>query len=250
MPRLSVAWPLALAFLLFGCKHVPTEKERHSAEIHYDLGVQAQQVGNMQEALSEYQKAIELDPENPDVRNALGIVLHLSFRRPAEAIEQYNKALELRPNFSEAKTNLANVYLDQGRYDEAIKLYEQALNDMLYPTPFIAQGNMGWAYYKKGNTEKALENIRAAVTLNPNFCLGYKNLGLIFDQTGQTEEACRQFTRYREACPDMAEAYMHEGVCQAKLGQVEAAREHLTTCEAKAAQPALKDECRRLREHL
>ncbi|MDY7230884.1 social motility TPR repeat lipoprotein Tgl [Hyalangium rubrum] len=250
MLRVSFAWPLALALLLSGCKHIPTEKERQSADIHYNLGIQAQQAGNIQEALSEYQKAVTLDPENADARNALGLVLHESFRRPVEAIEHYEKALELRPNFSEARTNLANVHLAQGRYDEAIKLYEQALNDMLYPTPFIAQGNMGWAYYKKGDTAKALENIRAAVTLNPGFCLGYKNLGLIHDQTGNTEEACRQFTRYREACPDVADAHMHEAVCLAKTGQVDAAREHFTTCETKATQPVLKDECRRLREHL
>ena len=31
------------------------------------------------------------------------------------------------------------------------------------------------------------------VTLNPNFCLGYKNLGLIHEQTGNTDEACKQF---------------------------------------------------------
>jgi tetratricopeptide (TPR) repeat protein len=242
---------VALAFVLSGCKHVPSEKEQQSSEIHYNLGVQAQQAGNIQEALNEFQRAVDQDPDNADARNALGILLHISFRRPAEAIEHYEKALEVRPNFSEARTNLANVHLDQGRYDEAIKLYEQVLNDMLYPTPFIAQGNMGWAYFKKGDTVRALENIRAAVTLNPKFCLGYKNLGLIHDQTGNTEEACRQFTRYREACEDAADAHMREGVCLAKLGQVDTAREHFTQCEEKAAQqPTLKDECRRLREHL
>ncbi|MBU5497835.1 hypothetical protein, partial [Enterococcus sp. S171_ASV_20] len=62
--------------------------------------------------------------------------------------------------------------------------------------------------------------------------------------------ACRQFTRYREACQDAADAYMREGVCLAKMGQVDTARERLTTCEEKATQPAQKDECRRLREHL
>jgi type IV pilus assembly protein PilF len=250
MLRVCFVWPLALALVLTGCKHVPTEKEIQSSEIHYNLGVQAQQAGNIQEALSEFQRAIELDPDNADARNALGILLHLSFRRPAEAVEHYQRAIKVRPSFSEARTNLANVYLDQGRYDEAIKLYEQALNDMLYPTPFIAQGNLGWAYYKKGDTQKALENIKAAVTLNPNFCLGFKNLGIIHDQTGNTEEACRQYGRYREVCPDEADAHMREGVCLAKQGQLEAARERLTTCVDKASQPALKDECRRLREHL
>jgi tetratricopeptide (TPR) repeat protein len=250
MLRASLAWSLALAFLLTGCKHVPTEKERASSEIHFNLGVQAQQNGRIPEALSEYQRAIELDPDNADARNALGILLHVSYRRPAEAIEHYQKALEARPNFSEARTNLANVYLDQGQYDQAIKLYEQVLNDMLYPTPFIAQGNMGWAYYKKGDTEKALENIRAAVTLNPNFCLGFKNLGIIHEQAGNTDEACKQFGYYREKCPNEADAYMREGVCLAKQGQVDTAKERLDTCQSKATQPALKEECQRLREKL
>jgi tetratricopeptide (TPR) repeat protein len=250
MSRVSLAWPLALALVLSGCKHVPSEKEQRSAEIHYNLGVQAQQTGNIQEALSEFQHAVEQDPDNADVQNALGILLHLSFHRYAEAMEHYQRALEVRPSFSEARTNLANVHLDQGQYDEAIKLYEQVLNDMLYPTPFIAQGNMGWAYYKKGDTEKALENIRAAVTLNPSFCLGFKNLGLIHEQAGNTEEACKQFSRYREQCPEVADAYLREGVCLAKQGQVEAAKAKLETCESKAAQPALKEECHRLREHL
>jgi tetratricopeptide (TPR) repeat protein len=250
MPRLSLAWPLALAFVLSGCKHVPTEKEQQSAEIHYNLGVQAQHHGNIQEALSEFQRAVEQDPDNADAQNALGILLHLSFRRYAEAVKHYERALAARPNFSEARTNLANVHLDQGQYEEAIKLYEQVLNDMLYPTPYIAQGNLGWAQYKKGDTQKGLENIKASVTLNPGFCLGFKNLGLIYEQTGDTEEACRQFARYREQCPAVADAYLREGVCLAKQGQVEAAKERLETCESKATQQALKEECHRLREHL
>jgi tetratricopeptide (TPR) repeat protein len=250
MLRLFLAWSLALAFILSGCKHVPTEKEQERAEIYYKLGLQAQENGHIQEALSEYQRAVELDPDYADAHNAMGILLHLSYKRFAEAIRHYEKALEVRPTFSEARTNMANVYLDQGQYEQAIKLYEQVLNDMLYPTPFIAQGNMGWAYYKKGDTEKALENIKAAVTLNPNFCLGFKNLGLIHEQMGKTEEACTQFGYYREKCPNEADAYMREGVCLAKQGQVDAAKERLGTCESKASQQGLKEECRRLREHL
>jgi tetratricopeptide (TPR) repeat protein len=246
--RLSTAWLLALA--LMGCKHVPTEQERQGAEIHYELGLQAQQVGNVQEAYKELQKALELDPDYPEAHNATGILLHLAFNRPEEAIQHYNKALALRPGFSEAKTNLANVYLSQARYDEAIKLYESALNDMLYLTPFIAQGNLGWALYKKGQTERALQSIKAAVTTNPNFCLGYKNLGVIYQETGNVSEACRSFGRYREACPDVADAYLREGACQVKMGKMEDARQSFTVCEAKAKTQALKDDCRRLLEAL
>jgi type IV pilus biogenesis/stability protein PilW len=253
MFRLSLAsCPLALLLVSASCAHTPSEKERRSAEIHYDLALQAQQQGNMQEALRELNVSLENDPDYPEAHNALGILLHLSFRRPDEAISHYQRALKVRPTFSEARNNLANVHLDQGRYDEAIKQYEQVLNDMLYPTPYIAQGNMGWAYYKKGDTERALESIKAAVTTNPSFCLGYKNLGIIYDETGRTDDACRQYTRYRENCPDVAEAYLREGVCEAKRGQVDAAKAAFTQCEAKAkaAEHALRDDCRRLLEKL
>jgi Tfp pilus assembly protein PilF len=253
MLRVSLVWSLALALLLSGCKHIPTEKERENSEIRYNLGLQAQQAGRTQEAVNEFQKALALDPDNANAHHALAILLHISYKRYDQAIEHYEKALELQPNFSEARSNMANVYVDMGRYAEAIKLNEQVLNDMLYPTPYIAYGNLGVAHYRNGDTVKGLENLKAAVTLNPGYCFGYMHLGIIHEQQGNTEESCRQFGLYREKCPDEPDAYMREGVCLAKLGQVDAARERLTTCESKATEPSkagLKSECQRLREHL
>lgn len=247
--RPASAWLLALV-LMGGCKHIPDERERELADNSYQMGVYHQQQGHMQDALRELQKSLELNPDNPEALNAMGLVLHLSFNRPEEAVRHYKRALEVRPSFSEAKTNLANVYLSQSRYDEAIKLYEEALNDMLYPTPFIAQGNLGWALYKKGDQERGVRNIQAALTLNPNFCMGYKNLGIIYTETGDVSEACTQFAHYRESCPEVADAYLREGACQAKQGKNQEAKQSFITCEAKAKNPTLKDDCRRLAQAL
>jgi type IV pilus assembly protein PilF len=244
MFRVHPAW--LLAFALMGCKHVPTEKELRGAEIHFELGVQAQQAGAVQDAYKEFNKALEWDPNNAEAHNAIAILLHLAFGKPEEAIVHYRKALEARPGFSEAKTNLGNVYLSQERYGEAIRLYEEALNDMMYATPFIAQGNLGWALYKKGEVERALQSIKAAVTTNPGFCMGFRNLGLIYDEQGEMSDACRYFGRYREACPDEADAHLREGACLARQGKLDAARERFATCEAKARSESLKDDCRRL----
>lgn len=240
---------LATATLL-GCKHTPTEKERNTAQIHYDLALQAQQNGHPKEAYVELEKSIGFDPTFPESRNAMGILLHLGFGKHEDAIAHYRKAIELRPTFSEAKTNLANVFLDLARYDEAIALYEEALNDMLYATPYIAQGNLGWALYKKGNKDQAIENIRAAITTNPKFCLGFKNLGIIYDETGDVRESCRQFGRYRETCPETADAYLREGVCLAKTGQHEDAKKRFSECAEKATAVTLQDDCKRFAEQL
>ena len=235
--------------LLCGCKHVPTDKEMQGAQIHYDLGVQAQQ-SDPQNAYREFEHALELDPTLVEAHNALGVVYHLAFHRDEEAIAHYQKAIGLRPTFSEAKVNLANVYLDEKRYDEAIALYQQALNDMLYPTPYIAQSNLGWALYQKGDAMRAIDNIKAALTTNPKFCLGYRNLGTIYSDRGATEEACKQLGKYREHCPDVADAHFREGVCLAKLGQPAAAKASFQACVSKATVDALKEDCARLDQQL
>ena len=238
------------AFIAFACAHVPTEKEQRASEIHYDLGIQAQSAGNLQEAYSEYEQALALDPQNARAHDAMALLLHLGFQKHQAAIGHFEQALRLDPQFSEAEVNLGNVYLDLKQYDQAIAHYERALNDMRYPTPYIAQCNLGWAEYRRGNTEKALDQIKAAVTVNPKFCLGYRNLATIYDETGRLEEACSQLSHYRENCPDVPDAYYREAVCLAKVGRSGDAQRRFAECEAKAADGQLKDDCRRLRAQL
>lgn len=242
--------PALLALGLAACRHGPSEKDRDTANSHYQLGLIAQQNGDVREAYREFEQALQADPGNAEVHQSIGILLHLSFGRPAEAERHYLRALELKPGYSEAKTNLGNVYLDQGRYDDAIRLYREALADMLYPTPFIAQGNLGWALYKKGQLQQALAAIRGAVAQNPRFCLGYRNLGIIHEETGDGREACRQYARFRETCPEAADAWRREGVCQARSGQVDEARNSFAQCEARAQAGELKDTCRQLGDQL
>ncbi len=246
----SIACGALLAMLGVSCRHLPSQKEEQGALIHHDLGVQAMQAGEIQGALREFQISLDLDPGLAESHNAIGLLLHVAFQRKDEAIAHFKRALEIRPTFSEARANLANVYLDQGRYDEAIKLYRETLNDMLYPTPFIAQGNLGWALYKKGDLAAGLDQIKAAVIGNPKFCQGYRNLGIIYEETGSIDEACKQFAKYQEACPAVADAYYREGRCLTRKGQREAAIEAFSKCQAKATNEVIKDDCRKLQEQL
>ncbi|MGQ0506153.1 MAG: social motility TPR repeat lipoprotein Tgl [Myxococcaceae bacterium] len=239
-----------LSCTVAGCKHVPTEKELQGSQIHYDLGIQAQTAGDLTGAYKEYEEALRLDPKFPEAHNAIALLLHLTFKKYEDAISHYRTALEIRPAFAEAKVNLANLYLDQSRYDDAITLYEQVLNDILYVTPYIAQTNLGWALYKKGNVRRAIESTKAAVTTNPKFCLGYRNLGIIHDSQNEAEEGCRYFQKYQESCPDTPDAHYRAGVCQAKLGRSDVAKKSFEECQAKGGNETLKEDCHRLAEQL
>lgn len=245
----QAALALAAAALVTGCPHRVSAKDHEKAIIHHDLGIEAQTQGDLQTALRQFRLAVETDPQWPDARFALASLLQMGFHKLESAEQEYKKAIELKPDYSDAKVNLGTLYLEEQKYDAAIKLFDEALGDMMYRTPYIAQGNRGWALYKKGDVAGGIESIKSAVTLNSKYCMGYRELGTIYDEQGRTEDACRQYEKYSELCPEVAEAHFREGVCLAKLGKAEDARKALAACSAKA-DGALKDDCQRLLDQL
>lgn len=225
--------PAALgALLLVGCAgtRAISAKERDQAAIQYDLGVEALRVCDARTALEHFQQAVRTDPELDVAHAALGLTYHISFADPLKAIAHYRKSLELKPKSPEVNCNLANVYLDLGRYDEAIALYEKALEDILYKTPFIAENNLGWCHYKRGNVEKGIDHIRTAIIANPRFCLGYRNLGIIHAEQGDAAKATENFALYAKHCPDSPDAQFRLGVALLKTGEKAGARAAFEKC--------------------
>src|SRR5262249_9063114 len=124
---------------------------------------------------------------------------------------------------------------------------------MLYATPYIAEANLGWAYFKKGNSAQALEHLRASVTHNPGFGLGYKDVGLVQDARGDLAAACTEFGRFVQACPKVPEAHQLLGSCLVRKGHAAEARASFNACvenASDAAQQRVREQCTRLRDEL
>jgi TolB-like protein/Tfp pilus assembly protein PilF len=81
-------------------------------------------MGRIDEALAEVRRARELDPLSPIIITDVGKELYLA-RRYDEALAELQKALELNPNFISAEKWLASVYMDKGKYKEALALVER-----------------------------------------------------------------------------------------------------------------------------
>ncbi len=247
---------LALAAALLGCAghRGVTAKQRDQAAIQYDLGVEALRACDARTALEHFQQSVRTDPGLDLAHAALGLTYHVSFADPLKAIAHYKRALELRPKSPEVNCNLANVYLDLGRYEEAISLYEKALEDILYKTPFIAENNLGWCHYKRGDVEKGVDHIRTAIIANPRFCLGYRNLGLIYAEQGDHARAAENFALYAKHCPDSPDAQFRLGVALLKVGDRAGARQAFARCAVTAPEPdearapGLNKGCREVRD--
>ena len=88
------------------------------ADAHFGYGIAyLSPQGHLEDTVREMQLARDLDPLSPVQANYLGLAYQFVGRR-AEAIAQYKRALELDPNFVEARLHLANAYLEPGRFKD------------------------------------------------------------------------------------------------------------------------------------
>jgi len=232
--------------LSFACVHSPTQREMEGALVHYDLGIHAQQT-NPQAALYEFNQALALNPQLAEAVHAKAVLLHLAFRRPAEAEALYKEALQQKPGYSEAKVNFGNLLAEQGRHTEAIVLYEEVLNDLMYLTPYLARANLGWAYFQSGNLGLAKTNLRQSIAQNPSFCLAYFMLASVYKAQGDLPAVCEQLEMFAVHCPEHADAHRQYGTCLQEIQKPKEAAEAFEACVAKAtaAEEALRRSCQR-----
>lgn len=193
-----------LALVLAGCPEDRT-KALAAAKIAYDLGVNHLNNNQARQALEQFLKAVENNPDFPEAHNALGL-LYFGIRDFRKAEEHYKKAVDLNPEFSDAFNNLGRLYIEVEQYDKAVESCRKALSNMLYQTPQFATNNLGWALYKMGKAKEGLEQLRKSVVLDPKFCLGHRSVGLVLMDLGEGLDALRAFTKFREACASDAEA--------------------------------------------
>jgi tetratricopeptide (TPR) repeat protein len=98
--------------------------QQHSADSAFESAVKAFNEGKLEEAERLADAAEKANPKKPDIPNLRGAIFAKQ-KRYSEAAEQFNSALARDPNFYQAKLNLAEVNLQQGKYAESGQLYEE-----------------------------------------------------------------------------------------------------------------------------
>ena len=107
----------------------------------------------MGEAVSEMNRARELDPLSPIVLTAQGRLFHFQ-RRYGDAIEWHRRALAISPNFVEAHFNLGMVYEQKQMFREAISQFSKVARIAGAHASFWSAG-LGHACGLAGMTKRA-----------------------------------------------------------------------------------------------
>ena len=180
------------------------QQTKQGAEALRNLGALAFLDNNTQEALQAYSRATQLDPDNADGWNMLGLLLD-RVGDLTEAIAAYNTVLALgdkhgdKQEIAIAYGNLGTVYQIRGDLDKAIGFTQKALklHEDLGSRAGMAinYGNLGAIYQIRGDLDKAIEFQQKAVKLDEGLgskkgmASDYGSLGDVYRIRGDLDKA-------------------------------------------------------------
>lgn len=167
-----------------------------------NLGITYKDIGQLNKALENYNKAIALNPLFYKAYTNRGIVLE-KMGQLDKALENYNKSIALNPSYYVAYTNRGIFFKKAEQYDKALEDYNKAI--ALNPFYYVAYNNRAIVFRKIMQFDKALENYNKAIALNPFYFEAYFNRGIAFKNAGRFDKALEDFKKacelgYTDAC--------------------------------------------------
>jgi tetratricopeptide (TPR) repeat protein len=167
----------------------------------FDRGVVYMDHDELESALADFNRAIELNPGVAKYYTFRGMVLN-RMDKPKDAIENFNTAIDLDPND---------------------------------PMAFLNRGN---AWKQRGSFENTVFDYTKAIELDPKYAAAYFNRGLIWGRIANHEEAAKDFSKVIELDPMDWAAYYRRGQARLAMGKERKARKDFETAhELNPAQP-------------
>jgi tetratricopeptide (TPR) repeat protein len=181
-----------------------------SAEALYGLGSVYLKQSKTAEARDCFERATKLQasfPETlPNAWNNLGL-LATQQGRTEDAIPFFEQALKLSPNHLIALDNLASAYRQQKRWTEARQVLERSLT--VSPQNPEANYSLGMVYAQTNDEQHAYEYLQRALQARPDYPEALNNMGVLNLRAGHRDEAVKTFEECMRVAPDFDQAYLN-----------------------------------------
>ena len=159
------------------------------AETYFEKGWFYHKQGNVNQAITQYQAALKVNPNFAAAHYNLGL-LYKQQGQLEQALTAYQAAIQSNPNYIQAQQALALLYGEKGRLDKTIQIFQAILaNDANFAE---AHFGLGWAYGQQGRFDKAISAYKITLKLNPNHSTARYYLGWIHNQQGRLTEAIQE----------------------------------------------------------
>ena len=180
-----------------------------TAQEYYNRGNIYGKQGNLTQAISDYTKAIEINPKYTEAYYNRGNTYEKQGNL-TQAISDYTKAIEINPKYTAAYCNRGNAYQTQGNLKEAISDYTKALE--INPNFAGVYINRGDVYQTQGNLPLAIADYNKAIEINPNFAGVYTNRGNVYQTQGNLPLAIADYNKALEISPNDSTSLYNRGL--------------------------------------
>lgn len=210
---------LVLARGAFGGEFLEDRRPRQ-AQAHYMLGVFHESSGNLDDALSEYDRALKLEKDIPFVHLHRGSVFIRKGDIP-RAISELEQAKKLGPEELEPGFVLALLYSLQNSPDKASQEFEGVLKKAaeLEPENISILKNLAGLYYQQKKLEEAVSACRLILKIDGKDFETLSLLGSLLEETGKRQEALDKFQEALKINPDYPQALNSLGYVYAQEGR-------------------------------
>lgn len=195
-----------------------------TSSIYSNFGAIYGRLGNPKQAIKNYKKALEINPNDAGAYSNLGAV-YAELGMFDQAIKELKEALEINPNHAGAHSNLGSCYVALRMYDQAIEELKKSID--INPSNAEAYSNLGAAYVQSGMYDQAIKELKKAIDVNPSDAEGYSNLGAAYVQSGMYDQAIKEVKKALEINPKNPTAYCIIGAAYVELHMDEKAIKEL-----------------------
>jgi len=151
------------------------EEDKKAAWRFFRLAYERQMNGELEEAVDLYKQSIAAHP-TAEAYTFLGWTYSFMGRLD-DAIAECRRAIQVDPEFGNPYNDIGAYLIEQGKLDEAIPWFKQAMQAKRYENPAFPHLNLGRVYECKGQWDEALDCYKKALTLDPDYALARKALG-------------------------------------------------------------------------
>lgn len=198
------------------------ELDPNFADAYFSRGYAYWQQLEVERAIADYDEAIRLDPSVAQYFYFRGLVYYdLDVE---QAIADFSAAIELEADFADAYFYRGILRAGQGDNERAIADYNRVIE--LAPQFAPAYYSRGLAYFNQGDNENAIADLSQALELPGGYADSaqvYSIRGAAYAATGDNEKAAEDYSRAIELDSTLSSAYLGRGIVYVALGQAEEA---------------------------
>ncbi|MCA9583172.1 MAG: tetratricopeptide repeat protein, partial [Myxococcales bacterium] len=186
------------------------------------LGTILIELEDWQGAKAAFEGSIERDPSLFKAYYKLAQVYE-QLDDPQHALEQYTKAIQMGPRFLEAYSQLGRLYANLGYLNEGVQVLRGALEVAQSGSAEAANVHhlLGTVYQQQGNLDEAVNQFKAALTIEPGMTDALFSLGWTYALQNNKEEASRFLKKFLDV-----------GTGKAPEHYIKAARDRLAELES------------------